>query len=70
MQSLSELLTAADVAARLNVRPSTITEWRRSGRIPSIRISHKVIRFSMAEVLDALNRRPALRLHGTEGGGS
>lgn len=70
MQPTPELLTAADVAARLSVRPSTIVEWRKTGRIPSVRISHKVIRFNMAEVLNALTCRPALKLHETEGGES
>jgi excisionase family DNA binding protein len=53
-----DLLTSAELADRLRVKPSTILEWQRSGRIPSIRLSHKVLRFSLAEVLAAL-KRPA-----------
>jgi excisionase family DNA binding protein len=49
-----DLLTAAELADRLRVRPSTILEWQRSGRIPSIRLSHKVLRFDLTAVLAAL----------------
>ena len=60
-----DLLTAAELADRLRVRPSTILDWQRSGRIPSIRLSHKVLRFNWAEVLAALNRPQTAR--GREG---
>jgi excisionase family DNA binding protein len=49
-----DLLTAAEIADRLRVRPSTILEWQRSGRIPSIRLSHKVLRFNLGDVVTAL----------------
>jgi excisionase family DNA binding protein len=51
-----DLLTAAELADRLRVKPSTILEWQRSGRIPSIRLSHKVLRFDLDAVLTALRR--------------
>ena len=36
---MTELLTAAQLAERLKVRPSTVREWAKTGRIPEIRIS-------------------------------
>jgi excisionase family DNA binding protein len=59
MQATSEdLLTAAELAERLRIKPSTILMWHRSGRIPSVRLSHKVLRFSLPDVVAAL-KRPA-----------
>lgn len=46
-----ELLTAADLAARLRVQPDTIREWSRKGRIPSVKITPKVVRFDFEAVL-------------------
>jgi excisionase family DNA binding protein len=51
-----DLLTAAELADRLQVKPDTVLGWHRSGRIPSIRLSHKVLRFSLSDVLVALKR--------------
>jgi excisionase family DNA binding protein len=51
-----DLLTAAELADRLRVKPETVLAWHRSGRIPSIRLSHKVLRFNLAEVVAALKR--------------
>jgi excisionase family DNA binding protein len=57
MENVSDdLLTAAELAERLRIKPSTAMEWQRSGRIPSIRLSHKVVRFNLREVLAALRR--------------
>ena len=53
----SDLLTAAELADCLGVKPGTILGWHRSGRIPGRRLSHKVLRFSLAEVLAALEGR-------------
>lgn len=54
---MTELLTAAQLAERLKVRPSTVREWAKTGRIPEIRISAKVRRFDLAEVDAALRRQ-------------
>ena len=54
---MTELLTAAQLAERLKVRPSTVREWAKTGRIPEIRISAKVRRFDPAEVEAALRRK-------------
>lgn len=54
MSTTTELLTADELAERLRVRPGTIRLWSRRGRIPSIRISGKVIRFDVSAVIGAL----------------
>jgi excisionase family DNA binding protein len=52
-----ELLTVAELAARLRVRPRTVQQWARRGRIPTVRLSAKVIRFNFDAVLLALQSR-------------
>lgn len=54
---VSYLLTAAELADCLGVKPGTILGWHRSGRIPGRRLSHKVLRFSLGEVMAALEGR-------------
>ncbi len=54
---MTELLTAAQLAERLKVRPATVREWAKTGRIPEIRISAKVRRFDAVEVDAALRRQ-------------
>ena len=53
----SDLLTAAEVGKRIKVRPETVLAWSRKGRIPTLRISPKVVRFRLADVLAALEGR-------------
>jgi excisionase family DNA binding protein len=48
-----ELLTAPELAERLGVRPGTVLQWYRQGRIPGRKLSHKVLRFVLTEVLAA-----------------
>ena len=63
-----DLLTSAELAERLRVKPMTILGWYRKGRIPARKLSPKVLRFDLAEVvaaLEAATERPA----GREGGG-
>ena len=52
-----ELLTADAVAKRLGLTPGTIKQWYRDGRIPGLRLSHKVLRFRWAAVLSALEAK-------------
>ena len=51
------LLTTQELADKLCVRPCTIRDWARAGKIPEIKISPKVRRFDYAEVLDSLRKR-------------
>lgn len=50
----TELLSAAQLAARLGVRPMTIRSWVLKGRIPEIRFSRKVRRFDLDAVIKTL----------------
>jgi hypothetical protein len=61
-----ELLTAPELAAHLGVKPATVLGWHRQGKIPGRRLSHKVLRFRLRDVLTALEGRSAAR---QEGGG-
>jgi excisionase family DNA binding protein len=49
-----DLLTAVELAELLRVRPGTVRQWAREGRIPAVRISPKVVRFCYPDVLAAL----------------
>lgn len=52
-----ELLTTAELAERLRVRPRTVQEWTKRQIIPAIRFSHKVVRYDFGEVVGALRKR-------------
>jgi len=52
----SELLTAEELAGRLQVRPSTIRRWAREGRIPTKRLTSKVVRYDLAAVVQAMSK--------------
>ena len=62
------LMTAAELADRLGVRPGTVHAWHRSGKIPGRRLSHKVVRFDLASVVDALEARAAMKAKRPGGG--
>ena len=51
------LLTAEELAERLRLRPRTIRRWYRRGFIPAIRFSPKVVRYDLAEVIEAVAKR-------------
>lgn len=50
------LLTADELGDQLRVRPSTVRRWASDGLIPCLRISGRVVRFELQEVLVALRR--------------
>ena len=50
----SELITANQLAEHLQISPRTVQEWARQGRIPTMRLSAKLVRFDLADVLAAL----------------
>lgn len=50
-------LTARELAKRLGVRPATVREWHRSGEIPAIRLTPKVIRYNLDAVVESLLER-------------
>jgi len=59
MERATELLTARELAKRLRVSPETVRAWARRGRIPTLRLSPKVIRYDAEAVLAALSATPA-----------
>jgi predicted site-specific integrase-resolvase len=59
-----DLFTAQELAGHLGVRPGTILGWHRKGKIPARRLSHKVLRFSLRDVLNALESRHASHRQG------
>lgn len=54
-----DLMTAEQLAERLGVKPRTIRGWMRAGIIPSTRLTPKVIRFDLEQVVTALKQRQA-----------
>lgn len=61
--NLTELMTADEVAERLQVRPVTVRQWARRGWIPVVRLSPKVVRYDLEAVVKAMTKR-----HGAKGG--
>jgi excisionase family DNA binding protein len=56
MNCVTVLLTSDELAERLRVRPATIRDWARRGRIPKVRLSYKVLRFEFSAVMSALTQ--------------
>ena len=53
----TDLLTADELAAYLRVSPYTVRDWARKGIVPEVRMSPKIRRFRLADVLRALEGR-------------
>ncbi len=54
-QQREEFLTARQLAAILQVSESTVRRLAREGRIPSIRLTSRLMRFHLPSVLSALD---------------
>jgi excisionase family DNA binding protein len=54
---MGDILTTEGLARRLQVRPDTIRRWVHRGLVPVLRVSPKVMRFDLAEVMRALQER-------------
>jgi len=54
MKKLEQLCNRAELAARLDVSPSTIYNWTRWGQIRSHKIGPRQVRYVWAEVLEDL----------------
>ncbi len=59
--NLTELITADEVAERLQVRPATVRQWARCGWIPTVRLSPKVVRYDLKAVVKAMTKRQAAK---------
>lgn len=55
--NLTELMTADEVAERLQVCPVTVRQWARRGWIPTVRLSPKVVRYDLEAVVKAMTKR-------------
>jgi hypothetical protein len=51
-----DLLTAQELADRLQVRPSTVREWDGQGKVPAFRLSRKVVRYSLDAVVNVIGQ--------------
>ena len=54
---MKTLMSATDVAAHVGIKPSTVKRWARQGRIPSMRLTDRVVRFDPEAVEKALAKR-------------
>jgi excisionase family DNA binding protein len=61
-----EFLTARQLAAVLQVSQSTVRRLAREGRIPSIRLTSRLLRFHLPSVRDALDGAHRTRRHANE----
>lgn len=52
-------VTAEDVGVHLSIQPNTVRSWARRGKIPSIKLSQKVVRFRLEDVLASLGVVPS-----------
>jgi excisionase family DNA binding protein len=50
----NELLTAEQLAVQLGVKPRTVKAWLQAGLIPATRLTAKVIRYDLNDVVAAL----------------
>lgn len=55
----NDLLTAEQLAGRLGVKPRTVRQWFRTGLIPATRLTPKVIRYNLDDVVASLQQRQA-----------
>ena len=53
----NDLLTAEQLAERLGVKPRTVKVWLRAGLIPATRLTPKVIRYDLEQVVTVLKQR-------------
>jgi excisionase family DNA binding protein len=60
-ETREEFLTARQLAAILQVSESTVRRLARQGRIPSIRLTPRIIRFHLQTVRDALDGKSRSR---------
>lgn len=52
----SALLSRREVSQRLAVHPDTLIRWTKNGRLPSVKLSARCVRYRESEVEDFLIR--------------
>lgn len=68
---MSDLLAAGETAAHLRLKAATIRLWTREGLVPAIKITGKVIRYDLDQVMEALRhhaQRRDVKVYGPGGG--
>jgi excisionase family DNA binding protein len=58
------LVDAGTVAEAIGIRASTVRRWAKEGRIPAVRLSSRLIRFELDQVLAAMDRSQKELAHG------
>ncbi|MBK6939755.1 MAG: helix-turn-helix domain-containing protein [Planctomycetes bacterium] len=61
---MARFVTAHEIGERYGVRAATVKAWAREGRIPSIRITGKIVRFDPDAVDRVLQETVAPRKEG------
>jgi excisionase family DNA binding protein len=64
----TDFLTAKQLAEALQVSETTIHRLRRSGRIPSVHVTDRLVRYNLRDVRRALQRAHAAEPEPTPGG--
>ncbi len=57
MADSPRLVSAATMAPMVDVQPATVLKWARDDKIPSVRISYKIVRFNPSAVIEALQNQ-------------
>ena len=52
----SEMLSAEELSSRLKLRPNTLLAWARRGKIPSVKLGRKTVRFSYEAVVAVIDK--------------
>ena len=52
----SEMLSAEELGSRLKLRPNTLLAWARRGKIPSVKLGRKTVRFDYAAVVAVIDK--------------
>lgn len=58
LRLIENLLTAKDVAQKLNIHPKTVYEWVKLNRIPAVRIG-RIVRFEKQKIDEWLRKKGA-----------
>ena len=53
------LIGPSEMSRRLDVKAGTVRKWAREGKIPSVRISSKVVRFDASDVMETIRNNDA-----------